>query len=98
MAHDRYLLGDNVKFNTVAFTLLQKGRFSEIKKTENEIPFDEYWNDSDSYDLVKDWGKIKPLTIFDSKCSDCGIAIQLPFKPDGKRPVYCKDCLQKHRK
>ena len=98
VAHDRYLLGENIKFNTVAFTLLQKGRFSEIKKTENEIPFDEYWNDSDSYDLEKDWDKIKGQVTFDSKCSDCGIDIQLPFKPDGKRPVYCKDCLQKHRK
>lgn len=98
VAHDRYLLGDNIKFNTVAFTLLQKGRFSEIKKTENAIPFDEYWNDSDSYDLINDWNKIKPLTSFDAKCSDCGIDIQLPFKPDGKRPVYCKECLKKHRK
>jgi type I restriction enzyme, R subunit len=98
VAHDRYLLGDNVKFNTVAFTLLQKGRFSEIKRTENDIPFDEYWNDSDSYDLVQDWDKIKGLTTFDAKCSDCSIDIQLPFKPDGKRPVYCRDCLQKHRK
>jgi type I restriction enzyme, R subunit len=98
VAHDRYLLGDNVKYNTVAFTLLQKGRFSEIKRTENEIPFDEYWNDSDSYDLVQDWDKIKGLTTFDAKCSDCQIDIQLPFKPDGKRPVYCKECLSKHRK
>ena len=98
VAHDRYLLGENVKYNVVSFTLLQKGRFSEIKKTENEIPFDEYWNDSDSYDLINDWDKIKGLTIFDSTCSDCSIAIQLPFKPDGKRPVYCKECLKKHRK
>ena len=98
VAHDRYLLGENVKYNVVSFTLLQKGRFSEIKKTENEIPFDEYWNDSDSYDLINDWDKIKELTTFDSTCSDCGIAIQLPFKPDGKRPVYCKECLKKHRK
>ena len=98
VAHDRYLLGENVKYNVVSFTLLQKGRFSEIKKTENEIPFDDYWNDSDSYDLVNDWDKIKGLTTFDSTCSDCSIAIQLPFKPDGKRPVYCKECLKKYRK
>ena len=72
-------------------------RFSEIKKTENEIPFDDYWNDSDSFDLVSDWNKIKGLTTFDDTCSDCGVAIQLPFKPDGKRPVYCKECLNKHK-
>ena len=97
VAHDRYLLGENVKFNVVSFTILQNGRFSEIKKTENEIPFDDYWNDADSFDLVSDWNEIKGLTTFDDTCSDCGIAIQLPFKPDGKRPVYCKECLNKHK-
>jgi len=27
-------------------------------------------------------------------CADCGLAIQVPFKPDGSRPVFCKDCLK----
>ena len=61
IAYDQYLLGDNVKFNVASFTALQQGRFSEIKKTENEIPFDQYWNDSHSYDLEKDWSIIKKL-------------------------------------
>ena len=30
-------------------------------------------------------------------CSDCGQEAEVPFKPDGKRPVYCRDCFQKHR-
>ena len=30
-------------------------------------------------------------------CAECGNEAQVPFKPDGKRPVYCKDCYQKHR-
>ena len=30
-------------------------------------------------------------------CSDCGKKSEVPFKPDGKRPVYCRDCFQKHR-
>jgi len=98
VAHDRYLIGDNVKFNVVSFTLLQKGRFSEIKKTENEIPFEEYWNDSDSFDLQENWDRLNKLTTFDAKCSDCSIEIQLPFKPDGKRSVYCKKCFKKYKK
>jgi CxxC-x17-CxxC domain-containing protein len=31
------------------------------------------------------------------KCSDCGQEAEVPFKPSGDRPVYCKDCYQKHR-
>jgi CxxC-x17-CxxC domain-containing protein len=31
------------------------------------------------------------------KCSDCGQDAEVPFKPSGDRPVYCKDCYAKHR-
>jgi len=31
-------------------------------------------------------------------CSDCGKETEVPFKPTEGRPVYCKECFQKHRK
>jgi CxxC-x17-CxxC domain-containing protein len=31
------------------------------------------------------------------KCSDCGKDTDVPFKPSGDRPVYCRECYQKHR-
>lgn len=31
-------------------------------------------------------------------CSDCCAETQVPFKPDPKKPVYCRKCLPKHRK
>lgn len=30
-------------------------------------------------------------------CSSCGEETQVPFKPTGVRPVYCRDCFQKQR-
>jgi CxxC-x17-CxxC domain-containing protein len=27
-------------------------------------------------------------------CSKCGIKTTVPFVPDGRRPVYCKDCYR----
>lgn len=30
-------------------------------------------------------------------CSDCGTETEVPFRPDGTRPVYCRECYQKHR-
>jgi CxxC-x17-CxxC domain-containing protein len=30
-------------------------------------------------------------------CSDCGKEDEVPFKPTEGRPVYCKECFQKHR-
>lgn len=31
-------------------------------------------------------------------CADCGNECEVPFKPQEGRPVYCRDCYQKHRK
>jgi CxxC-x17-CxxC domain-containing protein len=30
-------------------------------------------------------------------CADCGKETEVPFKPDGRRPVYCRDCFQTRR-
>lgn len=38
-----------------------------------------------------------PREMTDVTCSDCGKQTQVPFKPDGSRPVYCSECLQMHR-
>ena len=38
-----------------------------------------------------------PREMHDVVCSDCGKQTQVPFKPDGSRPVYCSECYQKHR-
>lgn len=35
--------------------------------------------------------------MHDVTCADCGSETQVPFKPSGDRPVYCRDCYQKHR-
>ncbi len=35
--------------------------------------------------------------LYQAKCSACNKEIQVKFKPDGVRPVYCPECLQKVR-
>lgn len=35
----------------------------------------------------------EPKLAYQSQCWACGIKIDLNFMPDGKRPVYCKECL-----
>ena len=29
-------------------------------------------------------------------CADCKKECEVPFKPSGDRPVYCRECYQKH--
>jgi CxxC-x17-CxxC domain-containing protein len=38
-----------------------------------------------------------PREMHKVKCSDCGIETEVPFKPDGDRPVYCRDCYRKRK-
>ena len=38
-----------------------------------------------------------PREMHDAVCADCGQQTQVPFKPSGDRPVYCRDCFQKHK-
>ena len=33
---------------------------------------------------------------FTAVCADCGNTCDVPFRPNGKKPVYCKECLAKH--
>ena len=30
-------------------------------------------------------------------CAECGKETEVPFKPDGTRPVYCRECYQKRK-
>ncbi len=33
--------------------------------------------------------------MHDVICGGCGVQTQVPFKPTGDRPVYCRDCFQR---
>ena len=39
----------------------------------------------------------QPRQMYKIVRSDCGQEGEVPFKPDGERPVYCRECYQKHR-
>jgi len=32
--------------------------------------------------------------FFDAVCAGCGVNTQVPFQPDGRKPVYCRDCFR----
>ncbi len=33
-------------------------------------------------------------TMFKTICSNCGKECEVPFKPNGEKPVYCRDCFK----
>ena len=38
-----------------------------------------------------------PKEFFPAVCAECGKETQVPFKPSGNRPVYCRDCFKSQR-
>lgn len=34
-----------------------------------------------------------PRTMHDATCGNCGKPCQVPFRPSGEKPVYCRDCF-----
>ena len=35
--------------------------------------------------------------MFKVTCSECKQECEVPFKPTGDRPVYCRDCFSKRK-
>ena len=35
--------------------------------------------------------------MFDAVCEECGQPCQVPFQPNGNKPVYCNNCFQSRR-
>ncbi|HEX7724350.1 MAG TPA: CxxC-x17-CxxC domain-containing protein [Candidatus Paceibacterota bacterium] len=37
-----------------------------------------------------------PKEMFTATCASCGKPCEVPFRPNGKKPVYCNDCFAKN--
>ncbi len=35
----------------------------------------------------------KEVTLYNATCTTCGKSCEVPFRPDGKKPVLCRDCF-----
>jgi len=46
----------------------------------------------------KDAEGVPEKEVYPAHCASCGIEIQVPFVPDGKRPTFCKDCLRDYQR
>ena len=48
---------------------------------------------------IHDETKEAPVKImYEASCDTCGTDIEVPFKPDGKRPTFCRDCLRDYQR
>jgi len=42
-------------------------------------------------------GYSQPRQTYTVTCADCGCETTVPFRPREERPVYCKECYEKHK-
>jgi CxxC-x17-CxxC domain-containing protein len=42
------------------------------------------------------FGGGRPMELHQAICADCGKSCEVPFKPNGRKPVYCKDCFARN--
>lgn len=71
-----------------------KDTFVHVQKNELEPEI----NKSSIDDQKKEEPKIEKKDLFQAECDTCGIEIGVPFKPDGERPTFCKDCLKDYQR
>src|ERR1035437_7014799 len=38
----------------------------------------------------------RPFEMFQAVCASCGKSCEVPFRPNGKKPVYCRECFAKN--
>ena len=55
--HDRWLITESGTYNIPSTDTLRVGQYSEIRKTDSELPFSDWWNQS--LDLISDWNQIE---------------------------------------
>lgn len=37
----------------------------------------------------------RPTELHQATCNECGKMCEVPFRPNGKKPVYCRDCFRR---
>ena len=80
-----YVLGSLILSNP-------ENRINQLKKLEiSASDFDEFM------EKCKIENDRESSSMYDVVCSQCGAKCQVPFKPDGVRPVYCNDCWSEKR-
>ena len=55
-------------------------------------------NDFPSSGARRETGSFEKRPLYKSVCAVCGIEIDVPFKPDGKRPTFCREHFKTFQK
>jgi len=67
-------------------------------KKANDKPVEETKTEKPDNDTATSAGTDQQgRQLYNVKCDKCGKQTQVPFKPSGDRPVYCRECYMQKR-
>jgi len=74
---------------------VSRERYAKDKKTiEEKIT---RWSGMNKLEQRITTDSEKPKKLYKTQCTKCGKEAEVPFEPKPGRPVFCKECLTKHR-
>jgi len=77
-------------------TLIAHGAARPAETRQTSAPF-RHTNYQDRHGQGRGDGSFRDRVLHKAVCADCSKECEVPFKPSGNRPVYCKECFAKRR-
>ena len=76
--------------------LISQSSKRPFEKSYSQKPFQSF-NYSHRHDRGRQDNDPRERTYTRVICADCNKECEIPFKPSGDRPVYCKECFSKRK-
>lgn len=74
-------------------TLNSRLQESPFKEKHFSKPFNRFYRNGNR----KQGNRPRKRNFTEAICADCNKECEVPFKPSGDRPVYCKECFSKRK-
>ncbi len=78
-------------------TLISQSLKKSFEKSYSQKP-SSHFNRSQGYNRGGEGSDSRGKNFTRAICADCNKECEIPFRPSGGRPVYCRECFSKHRK
>ena len=76
--------------------LISQSSKRPFEKSYSQKPF-RHFDRSQRHDRGRGGNGFRERTFTRVVCAECNKECEIPFKPSGDRPVYCKECFSKRR-
>ncbi|PIU41762.1 MAG: hypothetical protein COS99_03730 [Candidatus Omnitrophica bacterium CG07_land_8_20_14_0_80_42_15] len=77
-------------------TLISRSAERPFERNNSPKPFQPF-NHFRGHDERRQDDRFRERKLYKVICADCNKECEIPFRPSGDRPVYCKECFSKRK-